>query len=155
MSNIDIAKKFFTSIEKGDESGLRSVLADDFVFNHKSAPQPMNKQEFIQAIKAIHAGIPDWKFNSQNWQEGEPIRVSVQITGSHRNTLDLSHMQMPVVPATKKQIKLPAENCTFDIRGGKIHRHEVAAVAGGGIAGIYTQIGVKLPTQQEARRTHA
>ncbi len=152
MSNIDTAKKFFQSVESGDIKTLESILADDFVFDHKGAPQKMNKKQFIQTIKAIHQAIPDWKFNNQNWQEGNPIRVTANITGSHKNTLDLSHMQMPVVPATQKKIKLPAEPCTLDIQGGKVRHHGVEAVPGGGISGIYSQVGVKLPAQQT--RTH-
>ncbi len=154
MSNADIAKKFNQYFEEGDINKLKSILADDFKFSHKSAPQPLSRQEFLDTAKALHAAMPDWSYNASNIKEGTPTTMTVQITASHKGTLDLSHIKMPVVPATQKRIKLPAENCSLEIRGGKIHRLEVPAVPGGGIPGIYAQLGVKIPSQEETRRTH-
>ena len=96
---------------------------------------------------AMSAAFPDWSFNASEFvEEGDTVRVTVQITGTHTGDLDLSPMGLPKVPATGKKIKNPVEHPVVTIKGGKITGVHVGDVTpDGGVPGILKQLGVELP----------
>lgn len=64
---------------------------------------------------------------------------------SEKENLDLSPMEMPVIPATGKAFKLPVEHTNVAVEDGKIVRVHAETPADGGLTGILQQLGVDMP----------
>jgi hypothetical protein len=55
-------------------------------------------------------------------------------------------MGTPVIPQTANSVSLPAEDVTFMVEQGKIASMNVQSVEGGGINGLFHQLGFDLTT---------
>jgi hypothetical protein len=140
-----LVRDTFTAMEAGDMAKAGGYLTDDFMFSGP-VPQPIGKADFLGLQGALVKAIPDWKFNSSNFKvQGDTLKGTVQITGTHTETLAPIMPGMPPVPATGKRVTLPQEPFTVTIRGDKLASFEAAQVAGGGVPGLLAQIGVALP----------
>lgn len=138
----EMVQRYMDAFANGDTSTLETVLDDDFVFAHEKAPEPMSKADLIKTAEAMHKAFPDWDFHASYHDVGsDRVTGTVQITATHKGTLDVPVEGIPKVQATNKKISLPKEKQTWLIENGKITRHEVAAVEGGGFEGILKQIG--------------
>jgi predicted ester cyclase len=109
-------------------------------------PQPVGKREFVGLQSAMVAAMPDWKFNGKDFkQDGEKVTATFQISGTQTAELNLPIPGFVKVPASGKHVSLPEEGMTFTVKNGKITRIESAGIAGGGVAGVLTQLGASMP----------
>lgn len=82
MSAIDIVKEGLAATEAGDFKKLDRMIAEDMVFAGP-VPIPVGKREFMGLQMALHAAMPDWKFNATDMKEnGDQVTMMVQITGT-------------------------------------------------------------------------
>jgi predicted ester cyclase len=145
MNAIDIVKACLAAIETRQTSKFSDSLTDDMVFDGP-VPEPVGKREFVGLQTALVAAIPDWKFNAADFKtNGEQVTATLQITGTQTGELSLPMPGFPKFPASGKRVSLPKEAITFTLKNGKISRLEVAKVAGGGVAGVLTQLGIPMP----------
>ena len=94
----------------------------------------------------LNDAFSDFSFNLRDAQQvGDAAQVTLQLSGTHSSELDLSALDMPNVPTTGKSFELPPESTTVTIEGEKITSIRVAAVEGGGVMGILSQLGVEPP----------
>jgi len=144
MSALDIVKAGLAAVEAGDFKKLDGMVADDMVFAGP-VPEPLGKREFIGVQSAMHAAMPDWKFNPSDFKEnGDVVTVYFQITGTQTGELSLPMPGLPKLPPSGKKISLPKEQSTFTVKNGKLARLDVASTPGGGVMGILSQLGVKM-----------
>jgi predicted ester cyclase len=145
MSNADLVKSVLSAFESGDAKKAESLLSDDMVFAGP-VPKPVSKHEFIQLQSALVAAIPDWKFNAGEYKEqGDKVLVKVHISGTHSKPLTLPPMGIQSLPSTSKHVQLPYENLTATVKNGKVTRIDGEHVEGGGVPGLLSQLGVKMP----------
>ena len=145
MSNADLVKSVLSAFESGDAKKAESLLSDDMVFAGP-VPKPVSKHEFIQLHSALVAAIPDWKFNAGEYKEqGDKVLVKVHISGTHSKPLTLPPMGIQSLPSTSKHVQLPYENLTATVKNGKVTRIDGEHVEGGGVPGLLSQLGVKMP----------
>ena len=143
MSAIDNVRKGLEAWERGDSTTLAGLLTDDFTLSGPM-PQPLNKEQFLALGRALHTAIPDWKFNASDFrEEGDQVRVTVAITGTHTGVL-AAIPGVPAVPPTGKSIHLPTEHLTYTMRGELAAAQIVGSVPGGGVPGLYAQVGAPL-----------
>jgi predicted ester cyclase len=143
------AEKLFrdvlAAIESGDMAKAGNYLTGDFTFSGP-VPQPIGKAEYLGLQGALIKAIPNWKFNAKNIKvQGNTVTATLQITGTHTQTLAAIMPGMSPVPATGKKITLPQEPLTVTMRGDKMASLEAGHVPGGGVPGLLAQIGVQLP----------
>jgi predicted ester cyclase len=145
MSAMDVVKAGLAATEAGDFNKLGSMVADDFVFAGP-VPQPVGKREFMGLQMALLKAMPDWKFNARDMKEnGDQVSMMLQVTGTQTGELQLPMPGMPTIPPTGKRVELPYEPSTFTVKNGKLARLDVESSAGGGVMGILSQLGVKMP----------
>jgi hypothetical protein len=87
-------------------------------------------------------GIKPSIFGSEN---GDKVSVDMQLTGTQTKELVLPMPGMPKIPASGKKVSLPKEPGTFTVKNGKLARLDVMTTPGGGLNGILSQRGVKMP----------
>lgn len=144
MKSEEIVKMFMGAIEAKDVRRAGTHLADNFVFEGP-VPVPLSKQQFINMMTSLTAGIPNWSFNtSKLLAKGTKVEADVRISGTHTQALDLSFMGLPTAEATRKSFKLPAEKITFTLAGEKISAIKVKPVPEGGVPGILRQLGIAM-----------
>ena len=134
------------SIQKGDFINAKSMLADDFQFSGP-VPEPINREAWMGISANLKAAFPDLDYHFHvDDAAGDDVNISAQLKGTHSRDLDLTSLNMGVIPATNKSFANPLEHGKATVKGGKIVSWSVEPIEGGGIMGILSQIGVKLPT---------
>ena len=151
QSNIETVRNTLKYAEQGNIEAMGDQMADDFAFTG-ATPRPMNKEQFLEVMRAIITAIPDWRFNITNVSgAGDNVRMVNRITGKNTGTFNYPPMGINSVPPTGKSIALPQETADMVVRDGKIVAYIVTPVQGGGLMGILTQLGIKVLATSGAR----
>lgn len=133
------------SVQNADFEAAKSLLSHDFQFSG-IIPEPLNREAWLHMSKSLKKAFPnlDYRFHVEG-ADGEVVRISAKLKGTHTNDLDVSEMNMGVIPATQKAFINPYEHGKVTVRSGKITAWVVEPIAGGGLRGILGQLGVKSP----------
>lgn len=147
MDAVEATKKLFALIESRETGAAAELLSDDFTFSGP-VPDPINGAAWLGLHDRLNDAFSDFSFNLRDAQQvGDAVQVTLQLSGTHSSELDLSALDMPNVPTTGKSFELPPESTTVTIEGEKITSIRVAAVEGGGVMGILSQLGVEPPPE--------
>ena len=147
MNKVDKVKRVFELIENKQGSQAQQYLSDDFRLSGPT-PEPVDAQEWL----ALHDNVmsvafPDWAWNiSDIHQHGENLHMTFQVTGTQTGDLDLSQVELPVIPASGKTIKLGQEEAMVEFDGDKICAVRVEPNPDAGLPGVLKQLGVGIPT---------
>jgi hypothetical protein len=145
MNSIDLAKSGIAAIEAGNFDFIRDNTTDDMMFNAPGG-MSLDRKGFINVQRALNKAFPDLRFSASNFKQvGDRVTYTIQISGTHTSVLDLQLPNLPVLQPTNKHIRLPQEPVTVYFRDGKVSRIDLAEVQGGGLMGIMSQLGVKIP----------
>ena len=146
MGAKEITEALFKAVESGDMAAAGEYLSDNFEFSGP-VPEPIGKEQWTGMQQTFLNAFQDWSFNISNIEEEGNIATTTHyVSGTHTRDLDLSAMNLPVVPSTGKTIKLPVEHAEVTVEGDKIVRIHVGDVSSeGGIPGIMKQLGVEMP----------
>ncbi len=140
MNDVETVQALHQAIENGDREAMRSLLTDDFVFDHGGMDGTMERDAFIGAMGNIQKGVRDVRFNLTELEGEGTVHGKARLTGTHNGTLDLSPLGGPTLPPTHKRFECTVEPATWVVQSGRVARHEVEAVEGGGLEGILAQI---------------
>ncbi len=147
MDDKTTVRQYFAAVEAGDIDRLSHLLADDFIFDHQAAPQPLGRTAYLDVMAALGNGIEDWKFNVVSGPEGaSPVTSTVRITGRQVADVDLSAQGLGIAVSNGNTFQLPAETCNFHVNNGKISKISIPDVGGGGLPGILEQLGPQTAT---------
>ena len=146
MGLVEMAKALVDAIDSGDMEKAASYLSDDFVLVAQ-VDKPLGKDHWKRLQGAMIYAFPDWSYNLTDAQEEEDnsVRLTFQITGTHLHTMDFSEFGLPLVQPTGKAIKLPVEQTILVFKGDKVFTLRDVDTPGGGVPGIYQQLGVEIP----------
>ncbi len=146
MDPQDIAVAMTAALEAGDFERAASYLADDFQFSTPQLPQPLGKKEWLGLSRALKEGIPDLNYNFRILgTEGNRVRVSSQLTGTHTGNLDLSGMGMGVIPPTGRSFSAPQEESEGMVEGGRVKWIYLHSTPETGLAAMLSQLGIEMP----------
>jgi predicted ester cyclase len=143
MRKEDIVKSMFADLQSNPQN-TRRYYTDDFVFSGPT-PEPVDAQQWIQIHSALNRAFPDFNLNVQDLREDKgKVTCTVHLTGTHKHELRIP--DLPVVPSTGKKISMPKETVTISFTGEKISEVRVQKVPGGGLAGMFKQLGAEFPS---------
>ena len=147
MDPMELTEGFTTALEAADFDTAASYLSDDFQFSSPMMPQPLNAAQWIGFTRALRAGVPDLSYNFRiHGAEGNVVRVSTQISGTHTGDLDMSGMGVGVIPATGKPFACAEEQSDGTVVGDKVVSIYIHATPETGLADMLRQIGVEMPS---------
>ncbi len=133
------------SVQKGDFEQAKSLLSDDFQFSGP-VPEPINREGWLGMSANLKAAFPDLDYHFHvDDADGDVVKISAQLKGTHSGDFDMTSMNMGVIPATNKSFANPQEHGKATVKGDKIVSWDVEPIEGGGVMGILGQLGVKLP----------
>lgn len=145
----DIAQATMMAWESKDANALAFYLADNVVCIG-FLPRHLEKQQFIDLMKALTTAFPDWSFNAHFVNEQDDVAFFVtQITGTH--TGDLILPTLPPILPTRQEISLPDKPMIYTGGGDKITAITVDYPSNriysltNVVADILAQLGMELP----------
>jgi predicted ester cyclase len=148
MNKREIVQTLMNQIQTGDFTNARSLLADDFKFSGP-IPNPIDAEEWLGMSARLKTAFPDLNYNFNIISdEGDIVNVTSQLSGSHKGALDLTSMDMGVIPATNKTFSVGLEHAKVTVRDNKITSWAVEPTKGAGIMAILEQLGVEMRTKE-------
>ena len=146
MNVQEIAEDFTTkAFVSKDLDSAAAYFSDDFQFSGP-VPEPIDGKTWMALMKTMNKAFPDIDYHARTLGvEGDVVRVTNKLTGTHTVDLDLSGMGMGVIPATGKSFSLPEELGEATVKNNKITSMHINAVKDGGLMGILKQLGVAPP----------
>jgi len=133
------------SVQKGDFAKAKSLLSDDFQFSGP-VPEPINGDAWMGMSMNLKKAFPDLDYHFHvEGADGDVVKLSANLKGTHHADLDLTALGMGVIPATHKSFANPHEHGQATVKGDKVASWAVEPTPGGGVMGILAQIGVKMP----------
>jgi predicted ester cyclase len=146
MQPQEVAQAFVGAFNAGDWDTVASYLSDDFQFSGP-VPEPVGAAEWLGISTVFQVAFPDINYNLRVVSvEGNVVKTTSQIKGTHTGDLDLSMLGMGVIPPTGKSFSLPAESGEATVEGGEVTSIHIHSGEGSGIMGILGQLGLKPPS---------
>src|SRR5688572_14715290 len=145
MNKREIVQSLMDSIQKGDFVHAKTMLADNFQFSGP-VPTPINRESWLGMSASLKTAFPnlDYHFNVIG-AEGDVVKSTSQLSGTHTGSFDLTNMNMGVIPATKKAFSAKQETTRVTVEENKITSWAVEPTQGAGLKAILDQLGVKTP----------
>ena len=138
------------SVQKGDFAKAKSLLSDDFQFSGP-VPEPINGDAWMGMSMNLKKAFPDLDYRFHvDGADGDVVKISAQLKGTHSGDLDLTSIGMGVIPPTNKSFANPHEHGTATVKGDKITAWVVEPIEGGGLMAILKQLGVDVPDMTHA-----
>lgn len=134
------------AVQMGEFEKAKSYLSSDFKFSGP-VPEPISGAEWMGMSANLKAAFPDldYQFKIES-VDGDTAHISAELKGTHKGDLDLTAMNMGVIPATGKTFKATHEHGVASLRDGKITAWAMERTEGAGLMAILGQLGVKIPS---------
>ncbi|HSM72677.1 MAG TPA: ester cyclase [Anaerolineales bacterium] len=145
MNKRETVQALMDSIQKGDFENAKSMLADDFQFSGP-IPEPINAEAWLGMSASLKAAFPDLDYHFKViGTQGDVVRSTSQLSGTHNGSFDLTNMNLGLIPATNKAVSTKSEKTKVTVKGNKITLWAVEPNDGAGLMEILKQIDAKLP----------
>src|SRR5687767_16042085 len=143
MNKREIVKALMDAVQKGDFQDAGSMLTDDFRFSGP-IPTPINAKAWLDMSASMKAAFPDLDYHFKViGTEGDVVKTTTQLSGTHDAAFDLTGMDMGLIPATHKSFSAALQKTKITVRDDKISLWAVEPVDGGGLTAVLDQLGVK------------
>ncbi|MFN8381715.1 MAG: ester cyclase [Anaerolineales bacterium] len=144
MNKREIVQSMMDSIQKGDFESVKSMLADDFQFSGFGS-EPINKEAWLGMSSSLKTAFPDLDYHFKViGAQGDVVRSTTQLSGTHSGSFDLTKMNMGTLPATNKAFSSKLEKTKVTVKENKITSWVVEPTDGAGLKAIIKQLSVKL-----------
>jgi hypothetical protein len=93
---------------------------------------------------SLKAAFPDLDYHFKViGAQGDVVKSTTQLSGTHSESLDLTKMNMGMIPATNKAFSAKLEKTKVTVKENKISSWVVEPTDGAGLKAILGQLGVK------------
>jgi predicted ester cyclase len=145
MNKRETVQALVDAVQMGDFENAKSMFADDFQFSGP-VPEPINKEAWLGMSSSLKTAFPDLDYHFKViGAEGDVVRTTSQLSGTHTGSFDLTNMNMGVIPATNKAFSAKPEKTKITVKDNKITSWVVEPTEGAGLQAILDQLGV-VPT---------
>jgi hypothetical protein len=143
MNHRETVRALLDAVQQGDLENAKTMLADGFRFSGP-VPQPLNARAWLSMSASLKAAFQDldYHFNVIS-VEGNVVRATAQLSGTHTGDFDLTSMlDMGVIPATHKSFAAKLQKTNISVEEGKITSWEVEPTTGAGLMAILQQLDI-------------
>ena len=145
MNKRETVQALMDAVQKGDLETVESMLADDFQFSGP-IPEPINKEAWLGMSASLRTAFPDLDYHFKViGTQGDVVRTTSQLSGTHTGSFDLTNMQMGVLPATNKTFVITREKAKLTVKENKIIAWVVEPTQGAGVTAILKQLELEIP----------
>jgi len=143
MNKRETVQALMDSVQKGDFENAKSMLADDFQFSG-SVPKAINAEAWLGMSASLKTAFPDLNYHFKvSGADGDVVKSTTQLSGTHSGSFDLTNMNMGIIPATNKAFSAKVEKTKVTVKDNKISLWAVEPTDGAGLMAILGQLGVK------------
>jgi hypothetical protein len=137
-------KALMYAIQISDYEQAKSHLAADFKFSG-SVPKPLKAEAWLAMHMNLKKAFPnlEYHFRVESVQSGGVVKISSELKGTHKGDLDLTSMNLGVIPATNKSFAAGREHGKLIIQNDKVVSWVVEPNKDTGMLVILNQLGVK------------
>jgi predicted ester cyclase len=145
MNKRETVQALLDSVQKGDFENAKTMLADDFQFSGPT-PEPIDQEAWVGMNTRLQTAFPDLDYHFKVvGTEGNVIQTTSQWNGTHSGSLDLTSMNMGVIPPTNRSFVANRDWTKITFKDNKITSWVVKPTQGAGLMEILKQIDVKTP----------
>jgi len=142
MNKREIVQALLDAVQKGEFEIAKSMLADDFQFSGP-VPEPINAEAWLGMSASLKAAFPDLDYHFKAiGSDGDVVKSTSQLSGTHTGSFDLTNMHMGVIPATNKSFSAKSEKAKLTVKENKITAWAVEPTEGAGLMAILKQLEV-------------
>ena len=146
MNKRETVQALLVAVQKADFEQAKSMLADDFQFSGP-VPETINKDAWLGMSNSLKTAFPDLDYHFRViGTEGDIVRATSQLSGTHSGSFDLTGMNMGLIPATGKTFAASLEKTRITVKDNKITAWAVEPTQGAGMEAIIKLLDVKMPT---------
>jgi len=146
MNKRETVQALLVAVQKADFEQAKSMLADDFQFSGP-VPETINKDAWLGMSSSLKTAFPDLDYHFRViGTEGDIVRATSQLSGTHSGSFDLTGMNMGLIPATGKTFAASLEKTRITVKDNKITAWAVEPTQGAGMEAIIKLLDVKMPT---------
>jgi len=146
MNKRETVQALMDTVQKGDFENARSMLADDFQFSGP-VPEPIGAEAWIGMSASLKTAFPDLDYHfTVIGADGDVVKATSQLSGTHSGSFDLTNMDMGIIPATNKAFSAKLERTKVTVKDDKITLWDVEPTDGAGLMEILKQLEVEVPT---------
>jgi predicted ester cyclase len=143
MNKRETVQAFVDSIQEGEFENAKSMLADDFQFSD-AVSEPINTEAWLGMSTNLKTAFPDLDYHFKViGTEGDVVKATMQLSGTHSGSFDLTDMNMGVLSATNKAFAVKREKTRLTVKGTKITAWVVEPTQGAGLKAILGQLDDK------------
>jgi predicted ester cyclase len=143
MNKRETVQAFVDSIQQGEFENAKSMLADDFQFSD-AVSEPINTEAWLGMSTNLKTAFPDLDYHFKViGAEGDVVKTTMQLSGTHSGSFDLTNINMGVLSATNKAFTVKREKTRITVKGTKITAWVVEPTQGAGLKAILGQLGDK------------
>jgi steroid delta-isomerase-like uncharacterized protein len=83
-NNKALARQLTELLDRGDEAGLKALLAPNFISHFAGLPQPLNREMYLQVNKSAKAAFNDLRRTVEDLiAEGDQVVLRITARGTH------------------------------------------------------------------------
>jgi predicted ester cyclase len=143
MNKRETVQALMDAVQQGDFENARSMLTEDFQFSG-SVPEPIDAEAWLGMGASMKTAFPDLDYHFKMiGAQGDVVKSTSQLSGTHSGSFDLTDMNMGVIPATNKAFSAKTEKTRVTVRNNKISLWEVESLNDDGLMEILGQLDVK------------
>jgi len=144
MNKRETVQALMDAVQQGDFENAKSMLTDDFKFSGP-VPEPIHAEAWLAMSASLKTAFPDLNYHFKvSGANGDVVKFTSQLSGTHSGSLDLTNMHMGVIPATHNSFSAKLEKAKVTIHhDDKISGWAVEPTEGAGLLAILEQLGVK------------
>jgi predicted ester cyclase len=145
MNKRETVQALMDAVQKGDFEDAKSMLADDFHFSGP-VPEPITAEGWLGMSASLKNAFPDLNYHFKViGADGDVVKSTEQLSGTHSGSFDLTGMKMGVIPATNKTFSARLAKTKVTVKDNKITLWAVEPTDGAGLTEILKQLDVKIP----------
>jgi predicted ester cyclase len=143
MNKRETVQALMDSVQQGDFENAKTMLADDFQFSGP-LPEPIDQEAWVGMNTRLQTAFPDLDYHFKViGADGDVVRATMQLSGTHSGTFDLTSMDMGVIPATNNAFFVKLEKTKLTVKENKVTSWFVEPTEGADLKAILGQLRPK------------
>ena len=143
MNKRETVQVLVDSIQRGDFEVAKSMLADDFQCSGVIS-EPINRDTWLGMSASLRTAFPNLDYHFRViGAEGDIVRTTMQLSGTHSGSFDLTNMNMGMIPATDKTFVAKREKTKVTVKENKVIAWVVEPTEGAGLVAILSQLDAR------------
>lgn len=144
MNKRETVQALMATVQRGDLERAKSMFADDFQFSSGAVANSIDADAWLDMSTGLKTAFPDLNYHFKViGADGDVVRSTRQLSGTHNGSLDLTALEMGITPATNRFFASRVEKSRITVKDNKITSWVIEPTPGAGLKAILGQLGAK------------